>query len=423
MGNNKNIYHLFTPSGCLSVEGLQRYHTSTLPEGEKSVIKKHLDECELCRDALEGLALITDPSKLNTIVNEINKNLQNNLPTQPSSKSPSILKQPVYILAAASVALLIGIFFYFNSTIKNNIEAGNMAQEIKVLKKEIPPMPGAKKGQKSAPKIEVSDKSPEPYPTVSKNKKRNKEKSLQSFDTNINKGVEPSLKEITQKIKPSISEPDAVNEKDMEVQATDWIETAKHPVDIASTQPIEYFLAEIIVSANKLQDESDIAGLALSGASSEKSYGRSKKGLMSTSNMGMNQSEKIYLSEKEEEQSEKETSSFEEPRKVDSVHFFTLVENMPEFPGGPDKMRDYFSQNLKFPKEAKNQNIKGRVVVSFIINENGAVTNVSLLQGIGGGCDDEAIRVVESMPDWQPATMEGEPVNVLFTLPIRFKLL
>jgi len=77
---------------------------------------------------------------------------------------------------------------------------------------------------------------------------------------------------------------------------------------------------------------------------------------------------------------------------------------------------------MKYPKKAKEQGIQGRVYITFVVEPSGSVTNIQLLRGIGGGCDEEAIRVVKLMPKWEPGTQRGQAVRVQFNMPIKFSL-
>ena len=90
--------------------------------------------------------------------------------------------------------------------------------------------------------------------------------------------------------------------------------------------------------------------------------------------------------------------------------------------GGTNELYKFLGNNIKYPAEAKTAEISGRVFLSFIVEKDGEVTNVKLLRGIGHGCDEEAIRVVESMPKWVPGKQKGKNVRVAYTLPIRYKL-
>ena len=107
---------------------------------------------------------------------------------------------------------------------------------------------------------------------------------------------------------------------------------------------------------------------------------------------------------------------------VDNDSIYQIVEVMPVFPGGTDKMMDYLSKNIKYPEEAKEKGISGRVFISFVIEKDGSVNDVKVARGIGKSCDDEAVRVVKAMPKWKPGTMKGKPVRVNYMLPIFFKL-
>ncbi len=111
-----------------------------------------------------------------------------------------------------------------------------------------------------------------------------------------------------------------------------------------------------------------------------------------------------------------------EEEEVVEAEIFTVVESMPEYPGGPEEMMRFIAQNIKYPPIARESGIQGRVFVNFVVEPNGSVSNVKVLRGIGGGCDEEAIRVVQSMPKWTPGRQRGKAVRVSFNLPVRFTL-
>jgi len=107
---------------------------------------------------------------------------------------------------------------------------------------------------------------------------------------------------------------------------------------------------------------------------------------------------------------------------VDEPEYFRSVEIMPAFPGGEIARLQYLSQNVKYPQLARETGIQGIVYVEFIVDTDGSITNARIRRGIGGGCDEEALRVVESMPAWSPGIQRTQPVRVLFTMPIKFTL-
>jgi protein TonB len=101
---------------------------------------------------------------------------------------------------------------------------------------------------------------------------------------------------------------------------------------------------------------------------------------------------------------------------------FQIVEEMPAFPGGEAKLMEYVGKNIKYPQIARETGIQGRVFIGFVVEPDGSVSNVKLLRGIGGGCDEEAMRVVKSMPKWKPGKQRGKAVRVSYMLPVNFKL-
>jgi len=101
---------------------------------------------------------------------------------------------------------------------------------------------------------------------------------------------------------------------------------------------------------------------------------------------------------------------------------FTVVEQMPKFPGGNKALFKFLNKNIKYPEEARKQEISGRVFVTFIVEDDGEITNIELLRGIGGGCDEEAMRVISIFPNYEPGLQRGIPVRVRFNMPIKFVL-
>lgn len=110
------------------------------------------------------------------------------------------------------------------------------------------------------------------------------------------------------------------------------------------------------------------------------------------------------------------------PMDADTDQVFQVVEVDPEFPGGMEALIKYLSENIKYPEQAKKDKIQGKVYISFVVEKDGSVADAKVLRGIGGGCDEEALRVVNAMPKWEPGKLQGTPVRVQFNLPIVFKL-
>ncbi len=101
---------------------------------------------------------------------------------------------------------------------------------------------------------------------------------------------------------------------------------------------------------------------------------------------------------------------------------FMVVEIMPEFPGGIAALHAYLSKNIEYPRMAREAGITGIVYLSFVVGTDGKLSDISVLRGVGGGCTEEAIRVVKAMPAWKPGIQRSKAVKVKMTLPISFKL-
>ncbi|MFA6924227.1 MAG: energy transducer TonB [Bacteroidales bacterium] len=115
--------------------------------------------------------------------------------------------------------------------------------------------------------------------------------------------------------------------------------------------------------------------------------------------------------------------NFSQEQKKDTLKpVFTIVEEMPQYPGGDEARVRFLQENVKYPQEAKNNGIQGKVYVTFVIDEKGNVTDVRIIRSIGGGCDAEALRVIKLMPKWLPGKQSGKPVRVQYNMPIIFTL-
>ena len=114
--------------------------------------------------------------------------------------------------------------------------------------------------------------------------------------------------------------------------------------------------------------------------------------------------------------------AMEEEVPVSEVEIFRVVEDMPVFPGGLEALYRYLSENIKYPMMAKEAGISGKVYLTFVVERDGSITDVQVIRGIGGGCDEEAQRVIEKMPRWTPGKQRNIPVRVQFVLDVKFTL-
>ena len=110
-----------------------------------------------------------------------------------------------------------------------------------------------------------------------------------------------------------------------------------------------------------------------------------------------------------------------EEEEIVEQEIFQIVEEMPEYPGGLQKLTEYLQSNIKYPQMARESGIQGRVFVGFVVEPDGSISNVKVLRSLGG-CDEEAMRVVKNMKKWKPGKQRGKAVRVSYVLPVNFKL-
>ena len=108
--------------------------------------------------------------------------------------------------------------------------------------------------------------------------------------------------------------------------------------------------------------------------------------------------------------------------KTDGKDTIVIVDPMPEFKGGKEKLVEYMSNNVKYPKTALKDKVEGKVLVSFIVASDGTIEDTKILKGIRQDLDNEALRVIKKMPKWLPGKQHGKAIRVSYSLPINFRL-
>lgn len=116
----------------------------------------------------------------------------------------------------------------------------------------------------------------------------------------------------------------------------------------------------------------------------------------------------------------KEVIAEEKPKEEEKV--FDVVEQMPSFPGGQAALLEYLSKNIRYPAVAEENGVQGRVIVTFVVERDGSITDVKVIKQVDPSLDKEAARVVKSMPHWIPGKQNGAAVRVKYTVPVTFKL-
>lgn len=427
IGSENKYDQIFTPSGCLTLEAMKKYHATGLTESERMEIEGHLKGCDLCSDALEGLLLISDGDKLNSILSEININLQKNLNKEREVPVLTLQKSNLRLLfaAAASVIILIGIFSYLN------FYALNDKSELSVLSPveyefKIPdiPLPKILKNEAQESAVKTGRKSKE-----ANDKSFAENENISQKDQTVEIQNQDNYKPDLDKLKnnsPLLTDQKIIMTEDSAVLAAGTKEPALASIDIASAQPVEYYIGGVIIEAENTIPEISQFSVTSKSANTEtvtglisEPGGKKDKSLEKASNRRQNTQKPAGGKNLQE------ASGMEQPAENDSQsagHFFRTIDTMPQFPGGDAEMLNYLRNHLPYPPLAKLQGIQGSIYISFIVEVSGKITSVEIIKGLTGECDDAAIKAVQSMPDWQPGFYKGKPVRVRFNMPVTFQL-
>ncbi len=345
----------FNESGCLTLEALEKYLNNELDGDDFKIINNHLKECELCSDALEGLELVKDKEKLNSMISEINENLNSKLKSGNNVRKMRSDKL-FYYSAAAVIIILFGLFSYFKFGMKKNSA-------------EMPLYAGNSKVEMPLPKLDIKP-----------GKKIAKQKESGNIENEKLQYITINIKDI---------ELDDLADEELEISLENDKPISKTSENKEMPDADDGYLIDMVV----INSDANIG----SGPSAPPGH---------------------ILPDNEQDKTKRDLSE-----KVDVINKeFTVVETMPGFPGGETGLRNYLKQNLKYPHRAREKGVEGKIYISFIINTSGQVTNVEVLKGIDPECDEEAVRIVKGMPEWEPGRQQGKPVNVRFVLPIYFKL-
>lgn len=412
--NNKSLA-LFTPSGCLTGDALMLFVTGSLSDSDLLLAQQHIYECPLCADAADGLKMWLQEQpdsikssagsqsevsglpgksafekgnknksagssayKFHTRTEGINERIKQRVNFHKQVESVQHKRRQIkpyaWIGAAATVVLFVGI--YYAIQVQKTFNKLNLARESENDEMVVP-----SSDQSIA---DATDSMHVQSPALALKEEKHSTGKRSSELPNAMPVI--SSDEISSYQNISITE---------DVSLEELAEAEKFDTSVSenNTPPTE--VSGTVITAYKVPLEKKSTGYAV----------MEEKPVQQIDGVKVNKS-------KRSENTEKETEEM----------IFIVVEQMPVFPGGQEKMIDFLSDNLEYPVLAKESGIQGTVYVSFVVRKDGRISDIKILKGIGGGCDEEAVRVVSKMPRWKPATQRGKKVNVLFNLPIVFKL-
>lgn len=396
MSESNTHIDLFTTSGCLTQEVLKRYSSDLLTNLQKEEVNGHLETCELCSDALEGMQLLSDPQKLDKIVLEINDNLKSNLVQHKSQN------RFYYFAAAASILILIGVFSYFRFYIQDqNTQLTGITEKSQPWENE------DLKSATEEKRLEISTEKEldESIPSASEKSKEKTEESLVEDQVAMPAEESKPVVEITMNEAPVAETADK-----NAMQAMEDIVVEQLSANAVVQEPTEYVIDGIALNGKGRDTESLSYDEELpeeeeqyNSRKDKRSANKKGKGSYTTGSVSDNYYKDDTIQENDEQ-------------------IFIVVEKPPDFPGGYNAMLKFLSENLNYPDSAKSAGVEGIVHLSFIIKKSGKIENVKVDKGIGSGCDEEAVRIIKSMPNWIPGEQRGKPVAVRMVQQIKFKL-
>lgn len=383
---NKIPPTLFTPSGCLTAETLNLFASGSMNGKDLAMVEQHLSECPLCADAAEGLRLWLKEKSSN------NENSEN-----PNS---------------ASSELAGGQSFKHSSRLKSQVSKPSLFQnKINVLNEQIWQQLHKYKLVGPEPEKHLSYK---PFVwlaaaamlalfiggfyTLWTKSQLDKHMLAQKrkMDSDLNYDIYGKLPFPPTETKSVLT---IVYDRKKGVQSPPVLAIVSEEVPRAatndvlvkgsSTDDVEFSEYRYMKKPGTREDESNTYRDSRTNPAPYVGHGGAAK--------------------KGETGDESET-------------VLTYATEMPSFPGGDSQRLKFLSKNIRYPQQALENEVQGTVFVSFVVKKDGSLTDIKTLRGIGGGCDEEAIRVIKKMPRWNPGYQNGKKVSVLFNMKIDFKL-
>ena len=375
---------LFTPSGCLTSEALMHFVNGSLPGADKQEANNHIDTCPLCADAAEGLRMwLLDNSSQQPGAPVA-------LPETAHSKAGTL---PVEVGGRASAELFTNRINALNTKIKQRVQAQKGEEEPdtgSTIRKPFTWLAAAAsvllfitagyilwmqdKDEKSILALQRSEKTPAEV-------------------TAYGEMPSPPPAQVILTVKYT-------GKKGAHLPPVVTIDQDRSPVTIVA--------ATNITKGSGQVEEPEYAETK-PGPESE--LYREEYGMLKSHRSVRNAATKNIGGATRKPEAEEEANAV-----------FMNVQEMPSFPGGDAARKKYLARNLRYPAQAAEEGIQGTVYVSFVVKTNGSLSDIKIIKGIGGGCDQEAMRVVKKMPSWNPGYQNGRKVAVLFNMPVYFRL-
>jgi TonB family protein len=429
---------------CFSEEKLVKYVNNELSSEENSVIDKHLEHCEMCSDVVDGLLMMDSASDIfiekKLLDEEIDKLIAG------STKKRIILNTKFRAIAAVALLLIIsGTYFIANQLTEKNQNIGiETADKDNSFDNQIKPIekPHEQELAGLEEKATSEEQQPEPFFFSS---------PVHEFDSDYKVLAELDVEEggeksITDKTENSLDEVDSDSfttaSYDKEFGAPgSGSNSGTVPSVVQSTDSRKPDLSGSAAGDELLTKEATSTGGTFN------IFDVPDKKLEEGQANKVSQKDRDKISDRDLTRNERNSSQAQSPARTEDIVVvetlsiidvdmsvleeeadeievisFAIVEQKPIYPGGDSALLKFIAENTIYPEEAKQNKIQGKVYVKFVIDTEGAVTNVEVVKGVAPILDQEAVRVIKLLPRWTPAKQRGKPVAVSYLIPINFYL-
>lgn len=413
---------IFNHDDCVAGDVLLKYAHNELSSIDKNKVEKHLLDCELCSDALEGLQMVKNRDVVASLKNEVAEKFGGQVSAGTTKGKIIKLEFKTVLAIAASVALLIVSVYVFNKSLKDE----KVVADSKVTEdfaEEILKMPEPAKAEEYKSDSEPAATTPAAtkIPDTKEGNKldgifaadKSEEKNSKSESTKIVDVLEDAIVKENAGSALSGGESSAVRPAEEQAKSRDDNAGAEDESVMMRASKDEKRTEVNTSSADKEKKTAKKAKLSKAAEPAVPSSVQAQQGVsLSSTTVPGNDTDNESISNSAKE------------AHTDSLQVFTIVEEMPQYPGGEVEMTRFIKENTKYPQSAKDNNIQGTVYISFVVEKDGSIKAVKIQRGIAGcnECNAEALRVINLMPKWMPGKQSGKTVRVSYVLPVKFKL-
>lgn len=434
---SKKLEHIiYNSSECIPEQTMFDYIDKQLSPKQEHEVEKHLLDCELCSDALEGLSITANRTKIAEIRNAVDNHLSNIIQKQ-ETKVVSINIKTVFAIAA-SVILLIGSVFLFNLFFSSKMEMNDVAFN---TAKEITPEESAAPATISDSNSILSEYNSEKLPTEGESKGQNDQEQAKSkYQTIVSTGNSVAESPI-EGLASTVTVADEVAVADRE--ENEYKKTEKNPpLDDSKAGAKQDMTGEVDASKNnsfawtttsapKANQEIEVKEkeVTLNRVAKSKAEKKSEDKKISTKQEPAYDQTLAGSPPSSVSQKDLDNNSFEDQKSLEENNnkfyadsTFLITDEKPEYPGGEMEMTKYIFKNLKYPNGISEQSISStKIYVEFVVTKEGKIKDAKVKKGINPELDKEALRVINSMPQWKPGKQNGKPVNVKMVIPIQLE--